>query len=90
MLCHFAIAVLLIAIVSTMPLVGTLAAVYVDVGGMTTIHPNALADSSILGCFCCVAKHFWKLCLPRRMKYHPRDRKFQLPALVIPLGMLQC
>ena len=51
LLCHFAIAVLLIAFVSTMPLVGTLAAVYVGVGGLTTIHPNALADLFNTGMF---------------------------------------
>ena len=50
-LCHFAFAVPLIAIVSTIPLVGTLAVVYVDVRGMSTIHPNVLVDSSRLGCF---------------------------------------
>ena len=44
-LCHFAIAVLLIAFVSTMPLVGTLAVVYVGVGALTVIHPIALTDS---------------------------------------------
>ena len=45
LLCQFAIAVLLIAFVSTMPLVGTLAVVYVGVGGLTIIHPIALTDS---------------------------------------------
>ena len=45
LLCQFAIAVLLIAFVSTMPPVGTLVVVYVSVGALTIIHPIALTDS---------------------------------------------